>query len=77
MPFWTSAHNFYLEILSEIGVVGLFSHVPLVGAILLETRRALDRAIASHRRTATAAALGIFALMVASLAQDPLTVREV
>jgi O-antigen ligase len=73
---WTGAHNYYLKMLSELGLVGL----AVFAWLLVATGRACALAQRAAPRTdrglVLGAATGLLALAVASLAQDPLDVPE-
>ncbi len=76
LPLWTSAHNFYLQLLSELGIVGLAAFFVLMATVAVEIRRGLGLPRPEQRRTAAAAGFGIATLLVNSLAEDPLAMRE-
>ncbi len=76
LPMWTTAHNNYLGVLAELGAVGLLVFLCLPMAIFIDARRAQRQPDPPRRALATAAALGLFAVSVAALAQDPLVVKE-
>lgn len=77
LPFWTTAHNFYLELLSELGLVGVSAFLALLWTVCSEAQHGIMLGETNDRRWVAAVMLGVIALLVASLAQDPLTVREV
>lgn len=76
LPAWTTAHNQYLGVLAELGVVGLLVFLLLPAAIIADTLRAWGQGAHQARVAATAAALGLFGVAVSALAQDPLVVKE-
>lgn len=73
---FTEAHNYYLKILSEMGVVGLLAFLVVLGSIGVQARRAWTVADKAGRQRVAAAVLGLAGFLVASLGQDPLTLRE-
>ncbi len=59
------AHNLYLEILAELGVVGLFAYCLLIFSFFIETRRIFQ--LAGDRPEIRAVSLGLEGMMVVYL----------
>ncbi len=59
------AHNLYLEILAELGVVGLFAYTLLIFSFFIETRRIFH--LAGERPEIRALSLGLEGMMVVYL----------
>ena len=76
LPMWTGAHNYYLKMLSELGLVGLAVFAWLLVATGRACALAQRAAPRTERGLVLGAATGLLALAVASLAQDPLDVPE-
>lgn len=74
--FFCEAHNYYLKILSELGVVGLIAFVVVLGSIGVQVRRGWQASDLAGRRRVAALALGLLGFLVTSFSQDPLTLRE-
>lgn len=63
-PWYTSrghAHNYYLHIAAEAGLVGAGAYLLLLGAIVLQARRALRRATSWLRRGVVVGCIGVVA----------------
>ncbi|NQY92134.1 MAG: O-antigen ligase family protein [Deltaproteobacteria bacterium] len=76
LPMWTGAHNYYLKMLSELGLVGLAVFAWLLVATGRACALAQRAAPRTERGLVLGTATGLLALAVASLAQDPLDVPE-
>ncbi len=76
LPFFTTAHNQYFQVLSELGLVGLAAFALVAVAIGGQVRRAWQSAGADARQRIAAIGVGLFGFAACCLTQDPLTVRE-
>jgi O-antigen ligase len=74
--FFTEAHNYYLKILCELGVVGLAAFLAVLAGVARQARQAWVLADEPGRRRVAAIVTGSLAFLVCSLAQDPLTQRD-
>jgi O-antigen ligase len=72
LPSFTSAHNNFLLILSELGLVGLTVFLALVGCLFVEIAGKTSRGVREETGLVVAAGLGLVALLTSALAQDPL-----
>jgi len=74
--FFTEAHNYYLKILCELGAVGLVAFLAVLAGVARQAQQAWILADDAGRRRVAAITVGLVAFLVSSLAQDPLTLRE-
>lgn len=72
LPSFTSAHNNYLLVLSELGIVGLTVFLALLACVFIEIAAKTARAPAEETGLVVAGGLGLVALLTSALAQDPL-----
>ena len=72
LPSFTSAHNNYLQILAELGLVGFAVFVALLASLFVEVAAKTARGSREETGLVVAAALGLVALLTSALAQDPL-----
>ncbi len=71
LPSFTSAHNNYLLILAELGLVGLSVFLALLACLFVEVTAQMARGPREETGLVVAAGLGLVALLTSALAQDP------
>jgi O-antigen ligase len=74
--FFTETHNYYLKILCELGAVGLVAFLAVLAGVARQAQRASVLADDAGRQRVAAIVIGLVAFLISSLAQDPLTLRE-